>query len=64
MAYNYDNTYCASCEVWVWKGTGRWYRFPFTHTLCADCATVRDENRRKKAAKKKAAKTQLRLPLE
>lgn len=64
MAYNYDNTYCASCGEWVWKGTGRWYRFPYPHTLCAKCGQVRDEARRTKAAKKKAAKNQLQLPLE
>jgi len=54
MKYNFDNTFCAWCKEWVWKGEGVYHHFNGGTVLCRKCNELRNHklNSKKKKAKK------------
>lgn len=61
MAYNYQNTSCAWCSKWVYKGEGVFHNFRGGFTLCKECNAVRMQNMEQAKKKRKFQKNQLNL---
>ena len=59
--YNHNNTLCAWCSQWVFKGEGVFHNFRGGFTLCKECNASRNKNMEQAKKKRKFRKNQLNL---